>query len=139
VVGEKAWLSDNIIDRMKQSVFADDIIRTGKVPFRELPIWYQNARLFAFPSLYEGFGLPVLEAFAAGTPALLGNLSSLPEVGGDAALYVNPTDESDIAEKLCLLWEDDSLRDDLRRKGLERVQLFSWDRCAKETLDCIRG
>ncbi len=138
IVGEKAWLSDAIIDRMNRSPFSDDIIRTGKVPFHELPIWYQNARFFAFPSLYEGFGLPVLEAFAAGTPALLGSASSLPEVGGDAALYVDPHIESDIALKLSLLWGDAALRDDLRAKGLERVKLFSWDRCAEETLACIR-
>ncbi len=139
IVGEKAWLSDAIIDRMRRSPFSDDIIRTGKVPFRELPIWYRNARLFAFVSLYEGFGLPALEAFAAGTPALLGSASSLPEVGGDAALYADPHIESDIADKLSLLWEDDTLRDNLRKKGLERVKLFSWDRCAEETLDCIQG
>lgn len=139
IVGEKAWLSDSIIDRMERSPFREDIIRTGKVPFLELPIWYRNARFFAFPSLYEGFGLPALESFASGTPALLGSASSLPEVGGDAALYADPHIESDIAEKMCLLWQDSSLREDLRRKGLERVKLFSWDRCAEETLDCIRG
>jgi len=139
IVGEKAWLSDAIVERMNRSPFSDDIIRTGKVPFRELPIWYQNARFFAFPSLYEGFGLPVLEAFSAGTPTLLGNVSSLPEIGGDATLYVDPHNESDIAEKLSRLWEDAALREMLRKKGLERVRLFSWDRCAKETLDCIRG
>ncbi|NTW75531.1 MAG: glycosyltransferase family 4 protein [Candidatus Moranbacteria bacterium] len=139
IVGEKAWLSDAIIDRIRRSPFSDDIVRTGRVPFRELPIWYQNARLFAFVSLYEGFGLPALEAFAAGTPTLLGSASSLPEVGGDAALYADPHDESDIAAKLCLLWEDAILRSELRAKGLERVKLFSWDRCAEETLDCIRG
>ncbi|MEI7750030.1 MAG: glycosyltransferase family 1 protein [Candidatus Moraniibacteriota bacterium] len=139
IVGEKAWLSDAIVERMRRSPFAEDIIRTGKVPFRELPIWYQNARVFAFPSLYEGFGLPVLEAFAAGTPTLLGKASSLPEIGGDAALYADPQSESDIADKLSRLWEDEVLRERLRKKSLERVKLFSWDRCAEETLDCIRG
>lgn len=139
IVGEKAWLSDSIIDRMNRSPFAEDIVRTGKALFRELPVWYRNARLFAFPSLYEGFGLPVLEAFASGTPVLLGNASSLPEVGGEAALYADPYSESDIAGKLSLLWADDALREDLRKKGLERVKLFSWDRCVEETLDCIRG
>jgi len=139
IVGEKAWLSDAIVDRMKRSPFADDIIRTGKVAFHELPIWYRNARFFAFPSLYEGFGLQALEAFAAGTPTLLGSASSLPEVGGDAALYADPHIGSDIAAKLSLLWEDADLRERLCSKGLERVKLFSWDRCAEETLDCIRG
>ncbi len=139
VVGGAAWLSGAIIERMNRSPFSDDIVRTGKVPFHELPILYRHARFFAFLSLYEGFGLPVLEAFAAGTPTVLGDVSSLPEVGGDAALYADPQSESDIASKLSLLWDDAALRDNLRAKGLERVKRFSWDRCARETLDCIRG
>jgi glycosyltransferase involved in cell wall biosynthesis len=138
IVGEKAWLSDAIVKRMEQSPFSRDIIRTGKVSFSELPAWYQGARLFAFPSLYEGFGLPLLEAFAAGTPVLAGSISSLPEVGGDAALYVDPHVDGDIAKKLLMLWEDEDLRDLLRKKGRERVKLFSWDRCAEETLSYIR-
>ncbi|NTW15216.1 MAG: glycosyltransferase family 4 protein [Candidatus Moranbacteria bacterium] len=139
IVGERAWLSDSIVTRMDRSPFSGDIVRTGKVPFSELPTWYRNARLFAFPSLYEGFGLPALEAMASGTPVLLGNVSSLPEVGGEAALYADPHDEDDIAGKLSLLWGDASVRDDLRAKGYERVRGFSWDRCARETLDCIIG
>ncbi len=138
IVGEKAWLSDGIVDRMRRSRYHGDIILTGKVPFAELPAWYQGARLFAFPSLYEGFGLPILEAFAAGTPVLTGSLSSLPEVGGDAALYVDPHIEGDIARKLLILWEDAKLRDLLRERGQERVKLFSWDRCAEETLAFIK-
>lgn len=137
IVGEKAWLSDAIVARMERSPNAPDIIRTGKVPFSELPAWYQGARLFAFPSLYEGFGLPLLEAFAAGTPVLSGSISSLPEVGGDAALYADPHVDGDIAKKLLMLWEDEKLRDLLRARGRERVKLFSWDRCAEETLSYI--
>ena len=139
IVGEKAWLSDDIVSRIERSRFAADIVRVGQAPMSELPIWYRSARCFVFPSLYEGFGLPVLEAFASGTPVLTSNISSLPEVGGDAALYVDPYLEDDIAEKLSLLWEDESLRERLIVKGYERVKLFSWDRCAQETLDCIRN
>ncbi|NTW13584.1 MAG: glycosyltransferase family 4 protein [Candidatus Moranbacteria bacterium] len=139
IVGEKAWLSDDIVARIDRSGDAGDVIRVGQVPMNELPVWYQNARLFVFPSLYEGFGLPVLESFAAGTPVLTGNVSSLPEVGGDAALYADPYLEDDIAEKLALLWENALLRGELRQKGLERVKMFSWERCAEKTLDCIRG
>ncbi len=138
IVGEKAWLSKQIVDRIDRSKYAKDIIRTGQVPFSELPFWYQNARFFAFPSLYEGFGLPLLEAFAAGTPVLSGSISSLPEVGGDAALYCDPHVDADIASKIELLWNDEKLRDLLRARGKERVKLFSWDRCAKETLAFIR-
>lgn len=138
IVGEKAWLSNQIVSRMERSPHAEDIVRTGRVPFDELPTWYQNARFFAFPSLYEGFGLPLLEAFSAGTPVLSGSISSLPEVGGDAALYCDPHVDQDIAEKMTLLWEDEKLRDLLRARGKERVKLFSWDRCAEETLGYIR-
>ena len=138
IVGEKAWLSDGIVARIDRSRFRGDIILTGKVPFSELAAWYQGARFFAFPSLYEGFGLPILEAFAAGTPVLTGSLSSLPEVGGDAALYVDPHIEGDIARKLLMLWDDANLRDLLRERGRERAKLFSWDRCAEETLGFIR-
>jgi glycosyltransferase involved in cell wall biosynthesis len=138
IVGEKAWLSDAIVDRFERSSCRKDIILTGKVPFTELPAWYQGARFFAFPSLYEGFGLPILEAFAAGTPVLTGSISSLPEVGGDAALYVDPHIEGDIARKILMLWEDEKLRDLLRERGRERAKLFSWDRCAEETLEYIR-
>ena len=123
---------------MERSPNAADIIRTGKVPFSELPAWYQGARLFAFPSLYEGFGLPILEAMSAGVPVLAGSISSLPEVGGDAAIYADPHIDGDIAKKLLMLWEDEELRNLLRTRGKERVKLFSWDRCAEETLDYIR-
>lgn len=138
IVGEPAWLSDAIVRRIDRSRFKHDIIRTGKVPFSELPAWYQGARFFVFPSLYEGFGLPILEAFAAGTPVLTGSISSLPEVGGDAALYADPHIENDIARKLLMLWSDETLRKLLSERGRERVKLFSWDRCAEETLSYIR-
>ncbi len=139
IVGEQAWLSDPIVARLEQSPYAADILRIGQVSMRELPTWFQNARLFAFPSLYEGFGLPVLEAFAAGTPVLTSNVSSLPEVGGDAALFVDPYETRSIAEALVRLWDDTSLREELIKKGKERVETFSWDHCARETLSVIRG
>lgn len=139
IVGEKAWLSDPIVGRMEGSPYARDIVRVGQAPMRELPAWFRNARVFAFPSLYEGFGLPVLEAFAAGTPVLTSDVSSLPEVGADAALYADPYREEDIAEKLSTLWSDNALRRDLTEKGKARVKEFTWDRCAERTLEHIRG
>jgi glycosyltransferase involved in cell wall biosynthesis len=139
LVGEEAWLSDPIIARIENSPFATDIIRVGQAPMHELPIWYQHARLFAFPSLYEGFGLPILEAFSAGTPVLAGEGSSLPEVGGDAALYVDPNHTENMSEGLVRLWNDESLCEALVQRGYERVREFSWDRCAEKTLAVIRG
>jgi len=94
---------------------------------------YHNARAFVFPSLYEGFGLPILEAFSCGCPAILSNRSSLPEVGGDAAVYFDPQDSASIADAVEHLLSDDNLRTQLIRKGYERLKLFSWDNTAKTT------
>jgi glycosyltransferase involved in cell wall biosynthesis len=100
----------------------------GFVPTRTLAILYRLAAVFVFPSLYEGFGLPPLEAMASGTPVITSNVSSLPEVVGDAALLINPLEPEEIAEALRRVLSDASLREDLRRRGLERAHHFSWDR-----------
>lgn len=106
---------------------------TGYVPDEVLPALYAGALAFAFPSVYEGFGLPPLEAMASGVPVLTGNLASLPEVVGDAGVMVDPYDVESIAEGLKRLIEDGSLRSQLRAKGLERARLFDWDRTAERT------
>ena len=90
--------------------------------------------MFAYPSLWEGFGLPVLEAMACGTPVLTSDVSSLPEVAGDAALLVPPTDVEAIADGLRRLLEDAALRADLAERGRRQAASFSWERCARETL-----
>jgi len=94
---------------------------------------YKNAQLFIFPSLYEGFGIPVLEAFTCGCPALLSNRSSLPEVGGDAALYFDPENADSIRDSVCKVLNDDNLRNFLIESGQKRAKLFNWKKCAKET------
>lgn len=137
LAGEPAWLSESIIEAREQSPFKNDIILTGRVSFEELRALYQGARLFVFPSLYEGFGIPVLEAFASGLPVLTADNSSLREVGGDAALYCDAGSEPDIAEKLEQLWQDAALRETLIEKGRERLQQFSWDKCAQATIEYI--
>lgn len=106
----------------------------GHVEAHLLPAFYQAADVFLFPSLEEGFGLPVLEALANGLPVVAANTSALPEVGGDAALYVNPAEPEDIAEKVKRVVEDAELRAALVDKGLKRVQEFSWRRTAEATL-----
>jgi alpha-1,3-rhamnosyl/mannosyltransferase len=95
---------------------------------------YRGARLVAYVSVSEGFGLPILEALSAGIPVVCGNASSLPEVAGDAAVYVTPEDEADIARGITRLWSDQPLRDVLVQRGIRRVQEFSWDRTAQSTL-----
>ncbi|MDZ4227652.1 MAG: glycosyltransferase, partial [Candidatus Levybacteria bacterium] len=94
---------------------------------------------FVLPSLYEGFGLPVLEAMQYGCPVITSNISSLPEAGGDAALYVDPLDVNDIAKKLELMINDNDLRQKLIKKGYEQIKKFSWEKTAKETLNALES
>ncbi|MGC9217664.1 glycosyltransferase family 4 protein [Acidithiobacillus sp.] len=109
------------------------VFLTGHVPDKLLPFLYAGAMAFAYPSVYEGFGLPPLEAMASGTPTLVGNRASLPEVVGDAAVQVNPFDIEAIAGGLQRLIEDSSFRAVLRRKGLEQAGRFNWDKTAEQT------
>ncbi len=109
------------------------VILLGYVPPEDLPALYAGATVYAFPSLYEGFGIPVLEAMASGVPVVASNRSSLPEVAGEAALLVDPEDERALGDALGRVLEDAALRDELRAKGLARARLFSWERCARET------
>ena len=110
----------------------------GAVAEEHLPALYAGAELFVFPSLYEGFGLPVLEALACGVPVVCSNSSSLPEVAGDAALLVDPLDVPAMAQALGRVLGDLSLRQDLRARSLARAALFSWERAARETLAVYR-
>lgn len=137
LTGEEAWLSQEIIAAWEMSPVRDDIVLPGRVSFETLRVLYQGARVFVFPSLYEGFGLPLLEAFASGVPVLTADNSSLTEVAGDGALYCQAESVGDIAEKLELLWKDEALRTDLVQKGNKRLEQFSWDKCARETLSYI--
>lgn len=137
LAGEPAWLSQGILEAWKRSSVRDDIVLPGRVSFEDLRILYQGARFFVFPSLYEGFGLPLLEAFAAGIPVLTAGNSSLIEVAGDGALFCQAEDAADMVEKMQRLWGDEMLRMELVQKGNERLKNFSWDTCAKQTLDVI--
>ena len=110
----------------------------GFVPFNALRIFFESAALFVFPSLYEGFGLPPLEAMATGTPVVASNVSSLPEVLGDAALLVNPENVFEIARAIQDVLLDDDLRSELIAKGKTQAARYSWDRTAREVLDVYR-
>ncbi|MFC1658434.1 glycosyltransferase family 4 protein [Candidatus Omnitrophota bacterium] len=107
----------------------------GDIPYEDLPLLYNASEYFVFPSLYEGFGIPVLEAMSCGIPVITSNVSSLPEIAGDAALYVNPYDEVDIARKMEKAVEDKDLRKALVSRGTKRAKEFSWDKMARETLE----
>ena len=106
-------------------------MKLGKVPDEDMPVLYQGADLFVFPSLYEGFGLPVLEAMACGCPVLTSTTTSLPEAAGDAALLVDPEDEGAIAERMLQLLSDATMRQSLREKGRKCAEKMSWDHTAR--------
>ncbi len=113
---------------------ADDVRALGYVPREHLPFFFAACEAFVFPSLYEGFGLPVLEAMACGAPVIASNRSSLPELVGDAGLLVDPYDVGCLSESLMRLHRDEGLRTALRRRGVERARLFSWDKTVEGTL-----
>jgi glycosyltransferase involved in cell wall biosynthesis len=116
-------------------VHENDLVVIGPVSDEELPVLYSMADIFAFPSLYEGFGLPVLEAMSLGVPVITSNVSSLPEVASDAAIFVNPLDVEEIQHALIKVISDDALRQALVLKGVERAKGFSWENTARKTLD----
>jgi glycosyltransferase involved in cell wall biosynthesis len=138
VVGRRGWLWEDAIAQAERSAFRDDIIFLGFVPDEDLPTMYSAASVFAFPSLYEGFGLPPLEAMACGTPVVVSKSSSLPEVVGEAGLQVDAQDPDGLAAALELLILDEPLRADLRRRGIERAATFSWSAAASKLLAVYR-
>lgn len=125
--------------KVKNLNLGDDTIYTGYVDEDDLCLLYNASSLFVFPSFYEGFGFPPLEAMACGCPVVVSNTSSLPEVCGDAAYYVNPYSVDSIAEGIHKVLTDENLRKSLIQKGLERVKMFSWEKCARETLKVYEG
>jgi glycosyltransferase involved in cell wall biosynthesis len=138
IVGRKLWLADSIFDEVKRQPWADDVILTGYVTDADLPALYRGAAAFVYPSIFEGFGLPPLEAMACGTPVVTSNNSSLPEVTGDAALLVDPYSEDQIADALLQITGDDALRSRLRAAGLEQAKRFTWRDAAARTLQLYR-
>jgi glycosyltransferase involved in cell wall biosynthesis len=114
---------------------SDSVLFLGYVPDEALPVLYAGAELLFFPSSYEGFGFPVLEAMACGTPVVASRNGAVPEVAGDAAVLVDPSDPEAIAGAALRILGDEDLRGDLRRRGIRRARAFSWERTARETLD----
>ncbi|MBC7315226.1 MAG: glycosyltransferase family 4 protein [Chloroflexi bacterium] len=138
IAGAKGWLFEEIEETIRDLHLEEWVKVTGFIPDEDLPALYQGADLFAFPSLYEGFGIPVLEALACGTPVVTSNTSSMPEAAGDAALLVDPRDVEAIAEALWRLLEDASLRNALRARGFEQVRRFSWVASARTVCTIYR-
>jgi glycosyltransferase involved in cell wall biosynthesis len=141
IAGKHGWLTGEI-ERQSTLLFGpgSPAVRfTGYIADADLPALLSGALAFVFPSLYEGFGMPILEAMACGTPVLTSATSALPEIAGDAALLIDPEDTAAIADGLARLASDAILRADLRARGLARAAEFTWERCAQETLKVLQA
>jgi glycosyltransferase involved in cell wall biosynthesis len=139
LAGSFGYGSAEIRHRIAKSPAASRIDVLGYVSAADLARWYMQASIFAFPSLDEGFGMPLLEAMAAGIPILTSSVSALPEVAGDAALLVDPRDSDALGTALRRLADDTALREDLTRKGFTRVSAFTWEKAVRETWDVYRN
>jgi glycosyltransferase involved in cell wall biosynthesis len=130
IVGKKGWMYEEILEAPKKFGVQDRVRFLDFVPDEDLPLFYKHALFFILPSLYEGFGLPILEAMQYGCPVITSNVSSLPEAGGDAALYVDPENVDDISSKIQLLIKDQKLRQEMIEKGYKQIKKFSWEKTA---------
>ncbi len=137
VVGERKWWQGDIEDAYRTMQFQPDVVLLGRQPMEVLYQLYAAAKALVYPSLFEGFGIPIVEAFYAETAVITSNVTSMPEVAGDAALLVDPYSVDQLAEAMRTLWVDDALRTQLIEKGRERRSLFSWDQTANRLWDCI--
>jgi glycosyltransferase involved in cell wall biosynthesis len=138
LVGGKGWLYDDIFARVEALNLADRVRFVGYIPGEELPWWYNAAELFVYPSVYEGFGLPPLEAMACGTPVVSSNVSSLPEVVGEAGLLVDPADSQALIGAMGQVLVDADRRRAMRDAGLAQARLFAWPEAARQTVACYR-
>jgi glycosyltransferase involved in cell wall biosynthesis len=139
LAGKKGWLYDDLFARVEALGVEDRVVFTGYVADADKALLLSGALALVYPSLYEGFGLPVLEAMACGTPVLTSNVSSLPEVAGAAALLVDPLDVDAIAEAMSCLISDTDLRNTLAEEGYEQIQSFSWAKAAREVLQVLES
>ncbi len=139
IAGKMGWLSEDIIPYVITLGLDKSILFPGYVPDEEKNNLYKNAAAYILPSLYEGFGIPLLEAMSHGCPVISSFKSSLPEVGGEACLYFDPNDTSDLIEKMELIVTDKKMRKDLMAKGMQRVKTFSWAKTGEETLVLLQS
>lgn len=138
IAGGKGWLFEAIFAEVERRGLQERVLFPGFVADEDLPALYSAARVLAYPSLYEGFGLPMLEAMACGTPVVASTASCLPEVAGDAALLVSPTDVPALADALSRAANDEAVRADLIAKGLNRSRQFTWEKSARQLLTIYR-
>lgn len=135
IAGAKGWLNSDIPSLVEGLGIKESVRFTGYIDGHDISAVYSGASVFAYPSLYEGFGLPILEAMSCGAPVITSNTSSMPEVAGDAARLVDPLNAEELASALEAVLDNEGLRAEMKKKGLVRAASFSWDRCARETLE----
>jgi glycosyltransferase involved in cell wall biosynthesis len=138
IVGRAGWQSEKIFETVRELDLRRDVIFTGYVSESHLPMLYNCALLFVYPSLYEGFGLPVLEAMACGLPVIVSDTPSLREIAGESAVLVDPQNYYALADKMRDLIVQHSLRERLREKSLAQARQFSWELCARKTLNVYK-
>lgn len=131
--GPRGWLEEGLMEVAMRYQVKEYVRFLGRVSLEDLVELYNAAEVFAYPSLYEGFGLPILEAMACGCPVVTSNISSMPEVAGESAILVEPTEPKDIANAIIRILDDNTLSSHMRCSGLERAGVFSWRRCIEET------
>jgi glycosyltransferase involved in cell wall biosynthesis len=139
LIGGKGWLYEPIFKEIENSPYRENIYHLNYLSDELVALFYSNADVFVYPSYYEGFGLPVLEAMTLGCPVITANTSSLPEVGGDAVLYIDPFSVEDLADKILKVISDRQLRSDLITKGFQQASLFSWEKTAQSTLTAYKS
>lgn len=138
LIGQKGWNYETIFAEIENSEFHNDIHHLGYLSDEEVAVCYHLTDVFVYPSFYEGFGLPVLEAMTLGAPVITSNTSSLPEVAQEAAIYINPDDYTSIADSIYQIISQPDLREELIIKGKKRSQLYSWNRVAQETIEAYQ-
>jgi len=138
LVGGRGWLSEKVFEMVDELNLRKDVLFLGFVPAEKLLYLYNSASLLAHPAIYEGFGLPILEAMACGLPVVASNVASIPEVTGSAAILVEPDDEEAWAAAIRRILKEPEFAQELREKGLKRASLFSWEKTASKTLEVYR-
>ncbi len=139
LAGKPNYHFREIQEQIRRAGLEGHVLLLGYIPDEDVAVLMNAAVSFLFPTLYEGFGFPVLEAQSCGTPVLAGNVTAVPEVGGEGALYVDPRSVEAITEGMTRLANDSALREELRSKGFDNIQRFTWERCAHETLAVLRN
>lgn len=138
LAGGKGWLYDDIFSAAERLCPRGQVLFPDYIPAADLPLLYAGAAAFVFPSLYEGFGMPPLEAMACGTPVITSAAASLPEVAGEGAMLVDPCSAEEIADAMQTVLDDTAMRQQLRQRGLERAKLFSWENAAEKLYSIYR-